>query len=137
MSKPLRCYFAGSKYPGDFPYVEACFAHSHKEAKPLLWRNGSELNHECDGEYFAMTVRRHEQFEHLADKYGITSPGVIHDDRILRDMGWSCDGESRCANCERAEYDGQYPLCEHCEQCEECGHQPGCQEHDKQKDADQ
>ena len=32
----MKCYFGGARYPGTFVYVEACFAHSHKQAKKLL-----------------------------------------------------------------------------------------------------
>lgn len=131
MSHKLRCYFAGSKYPGDHVYVEACFAHTHREAKTMLWRDGGELNAECDGNYFDMAVKWQPQHDSIADKYGITAPGVISNDKILRDMGWSCDGDSRCANCDLAEYDGEYPLCEHCDQCEGCGHHAKCPEHGK------
>lgn len=135
MSKQMRCYFAGSKYPGDHVYVEACFAYSHREAKALMWREGTELQHECDGNYFDMKVRWHSDFDSMAAKHGITEPCVIRDDGIQRDMGWSIDGDSRCANCNLATWDGEYPLCEHCEQCEECGHHTECQEHGKAGDA--
>jgi hypothetical protein len=131
MTKKLRCYFAGSRHPDEYPYVEACFAYSHREAKPLLWRDGSEIKAVFDGEYFDMSVKHQPEHDSLAEKYGITSPHVIGDDKLLREMGWSIEGDSRCANCNLAEYDGEYPLCEHCDQCEECGHPHDCPEHGK------
>lgn len=125
---PLRCYFAGSYQPFEHDFVDACFARSRQEARKLLWKHGPEIQAECDGKYHDMRVIRRPEHDHLAEKHGITEPGVVLVDKIQRDMGWSMDGDALCADCGLAEMDGDYPVCEHCEQCPECGHANDCPE---------
>lgn len=115
----MKCYFGGSSYPGSHIYVEACFANSHKEAKKILWRDGSELAHECDGNYFDLRVKRHEMFDNLYDK-SKTEAYVVNDDKTLREMGWLCDGDSSCAKCGLYTLDNKFPLNDH-SLCEDCG----------------
>ncbi|MCY1358120.1 hypothetical protein D9M68_310880 [compost metagenome] len=131
MSKPLKCYFAGSCNPDEHVYVDACFAHSHREAKKLLWKHGSEIQQECDWRYFDMRVARQSQFDGLAPKFGVMDQGVVHRDDIQRQMGWRCEGDSQCSACDLAEFDGKWPVCEECRQCSECGHDDDCQEREE------
>lgn len=114
----MKCYFGGARYPGDFVYVEACFAHSHKEAKKILWAQGSELNHECDGNYFDLRVRLHEEFNHLCDPTKAEAY-IISDDTTLRKIGWFCDGDASCCECCLYTMDNRFPLNEEgfCEEC--------------------
>ncbi|MNG39464.1 hypothetical protein D3C84_1275630 [compost metagenome] len=43
-----------------------------------------------------------------------------------RALGWFCDGDAQCSNCELYEFDGDHPICDECGQCDECGHADGC-----------
>lgn len=130
MDKQLRCYFAGSRSMyADVPYVDACFAYSSRDARALFWRSGCEIKGECDGQFFDMRVSYKPEHNHLAEKYGITEPKCVNADDILREMGWSIEGDAHCGHCNLAEFDGQYPVCEHCFNCSECGHTADCPEH--------
>lgn len=126
--KTLRCYFAGSYQPDEHVYADACFARSRQEARKLLWKHGIQIREVCDYRYHDMRVIRISQHDHLAEKHGITEPGVVWQDAIQRAMGWSVNGDARCSDCGLAEMDGDYPVCEHCEQCPECGHADDCPE---------
>lgn len=90
----MKCYFGGARYPGTFVYVEACFAHSHKQAKKLLQDHSSELNQECEGNYVELRVRLHEEFNHLCDP-NKTEAYIISDDATLRKIGWIFDEDEK------------------------------------------
>lgn len=130
--KPLRCYFAGHRWPDEYPYVQACFAHNSRDAKRLMWQQGGRINEECDGRYTDMRVTYQPEHDDLAQKCGVTEPCIIRDDNILRDLGWQIDGDSCCAECGKYSFDGLYPVCEHCELCSECGHMDDCPEKAKE-----
>jgi len=51
---------------------------------------------------------------------------LVTDTRVLREAGWSCEGDLLCASCGLATMDGEFPLCDDCEQCAECGHADDC-----------
>lgn len=121
--KPLKCYVAGSIYPNEFSHVEACVAHSHAEAKALMWRSGSQIQEECDHRYVDMRVQRHQGGDSIT--YHYREPSMVRREH-KRALGWFCDGDSQCQNCELYEMDGDFPVCEECEQCTECGHADGC-----------
>lgn len=84
--------------------------------------------------HFTEMSKWQPEHDELAAKFGITAPGIVTDDKLQREMGWSISGDSRCGHCNRAEWDGEYPVCEHCDHCEECGHQADCPEHGKAGD---
>ena len=125
--RPLRIYFGGSVCPGDFDYVSACFAHTAREAKKLMWAQG-DLAEECDWNYTDARVSWQRAYDGLAASLGVTEPRLIRDTKTQRDLGWSLDGDSRCESCDKATFDGDYPVCEECGQCAECGHTDDCPE---------
>lgn len=55
-----------------------------------------------------------------------TSPHVEARDRVLRQYGWSYEGDRRCDDCDLATMDGAFPLCVDCDRCTECGHADDC-----------
>lgn len=55
-----------------------------------------------------------------------TDPHIENRDRVLREYGWSCDGDDRCESCGLATMDGAFPICADCETCEDCGHAADC-----------
>jgi len=122
----MKCYIGGSKEPGEFDFVTACFAANGKEAKRILWKY-SDLSDECEGEYFRARVIRDAKNDHIFEKTGRSDAHVVQDESVYREMGWVMEGDQRCALCSKAEYEGQWPICEHCEQCAECGHDDGCE----------
>lgn len=124
--KPLKMYTAGSRYPSEYSVVAACFAHSHKEAKKLLWAGSDPLRVECDWDFTDMRVSRNAQHDDLISMAEEKEPHVIDNTAITRRMGWWCDGDGRCTCCDLATMDGDFPTCEVCEQCAECGHAEGC-----------
>lgn len=131
MIRPLRVYFGGSVTPSEHAYVAACFAHTARQARNLMWRQSDRLTEDCDWNITYARVAWQRGLSGMAESLGVTEPRMIDDTKTQRAMGWSCEGDSRCANCDLAEFDGDYPLCEHCEQCEECGHHHDCPEHGK------
>lgn len=58
--------------------------------------------------------------------------GLVNDckanNKFRREVGFSCDGDSRCDTCGLADLDGEFPVCPECNQCEECGHEEDCEE---------
>lgn len=56
----------------------------------------------------------------------VNEPYLVTDTRVLREAGWSIEGDMLCASCGLATMDGEFPLCEYCEQCAECGHADDC-----------
>lgn len=125
--KTLKFYAAGSLNPGGVhTVVAACIATSHREARKLLWAGSDNLREECDWRFTDMQVGRRKEHDHLVAKIDRKEPHVIHDTSITRLMGWWCEGDRRCASCDLAEMDGDFPVCEHCEQCPECGHADEC-----------
>ena len=124
--KPLRVYFGGSASPDEFPYVAACFAHTHREARKLMWARHGDLCADCQDDFTMLRVSRQREHDSLASQLGVTEPQLITDDKVQRDLGWSLYGDDRCEQCERATFDGEWPLCESCNQCAECGHHHEC-----------
>jgi hypothetical protein len=130
----MKCYIGGSTYPGDFDFVIACFAENRNEAKKILWKEG-ELSEECEGDYMNARVIRAPKHDHLFEKTDRTDAHVVKDYSIYRDMLWSLEGDSRCAACGLAEYEGLWPICEHCEHCSDCGHDDNCKSFGKNLEA--
>jgi hypothetical protein len=122
----MKCYIGGSTYPGDFDFIAACFAENKNEAKKILWNDG-DLSDECEGEYLNLHVIRMPKHDNLFGKTGRSDAHVVKNNSICREMFFSMEGDSRCAACGLAEYEGLWPLCENCEQCSECGHDDGCE----------
>jgi hypothetical protein len=122
----MKCYIGGSTYPGDFDFIAACFAENKNEAKKILWNDG-DLSDECEGEYLNLHVIRMPKHDNLFGKTGRSDAHVVQNNSICREMFFSMEGDSRCAVCGLAEYEGLWPLCENCEQCSECGHDDGCE----------
>lgn len=106
----------------------ACVANSVKEAKALLW-NDSDVCDACDGDYYALRVRRARQYDIIARAWSL-EPGVVRNSAALRAMGFSIDGDPACVSCGLYTMDGEFSLCPDCEQCEECGHADDCQARD-------
>lgn len=124
--KPLRVYFGGSVSPNEFPYVAACFAENAEQAKKLMWMASGALCEDCGDDYTRVRVKWQRCHNDLAGKVGATAPRLITDDETLRDLGWSLVGDDRCEHCEKATFDGDYPLCESCCRCGDCGHADDC-----------
>lgn len=129
MSRPLQVYFGGSASPNEFSYVAACFAHTARDARKLMWARSGRLCEDCYDDFTMLRVVRQRGHDALAAELGVTEPQLITDDSIQRDLGWSLEGDDRCEQCERATFDGDYPLCDECRQCADCGHASGCAEH--------
>lgn len=124
MSK-LKCWFAGSSWPEDFAWVDAVFANSYREAKKTVWAKGTNIVDECDAEYTDLRLTRAKEHDHLAVG---NEPYVADDSKVLREMGWGYEGDSRCSACGGATLEGEFPLCDECECCAECGHDEDCSE---------
>lgn len=127
----MKCYFAGSSNPYEYPFVDACFARSSKEAKPFMWKNSYRLSDECDGEYTNLRVVREKTGDQYFDQ-SKTEPYIIRDNKVLRLMGWSYEGETACDACGLyANEMDEFAVCGMCGQCKECGFSDGCEEHDE------
>jgi len=125
----MKCYVAGTSCPQEYPYVDACFANSSKEAKAFMWKNSHTLHDECDGDYMDLRVKRQPQADHLLDS-SKEAPYIIRDYKTLRQMGWSIDGERQCDSCGLAAMDmDEFYVCDSCGQCPECGYDEECEEH--------
>ena len=99
------------------------FANTAVEARKLAYL------HNDIGSDGWMTLRVERQFQ--ADELipaDASEPYLVTDMRVLRDAGWSMEGDPYCALCDRATMDGEYPVCGECEQCAECGHADDCSE---------
>lgn len=131
MNNQLRLYFAGARHPSDWAvYREACFAHTSREAKLLMWRRGEFIQDECDWNYMELRVTRQREHDNMAAERGIAEP-CIASSTFKRLFGWQCEGDSQCQHCMLYEFDGEFPVCEHCEQCTECGHADDCPEREE------
>ena len=117
MSK-LKCWFAGSRSPFEFSFVDVVFAFSHQQAKHTVWKYGRQIQDECDGEYFDLRLTRMKEHDHMADGDMVY---VVKDDETLHRLGWHEEGARQCATCEHHEWDGLMTVCDDCGQCNECG----------------
>lgn len=125
----MRCYFAGSSNPYEYPFVEACFANSHKEAKGFMWKHSHRLSEECDSDYMDLRVNRQKDYDKLYDE-SKTEPYLVTNPETLRIMGWSMEGERECDCCGLAAMGiDEHEVCDSCGQCSECGFDEECQEH--------
>ncbi|MGI0036407.1 MAG: hypothetical protein ACRD98_11125 [Nitrososphaera sp.] len=86
--RPLKCCFAGSKYPRDYVCMEACFARPHKEAKKHFWSQGHHIQDECEHVYIDMQVSRQPEHDHLSSTTTKTETHIVRDNAITRRMGW-------------------------------------------------
>ena len=126
----MKCYFAGSSSPMDYPYVDACFARSHKEAKGFMWKHSYRLPDECDGDYMDLRVSRQKEHDRFIDPTK-TEPYMVRDDKTLRRMGWSMEGDRQCDSCGLAAMGiDEFDVCDSCGQCKECGFSDECEEHE-------
>ena len=126
----MKCYFAGSCNPFEWPYVEACFANSSKEAKAFMWKHSHRLSEECDSDYMDLRVNRKKEYDKLLDK-SKTEPYLVSDPKTLRQMGWSMEGERQCDSCGLAAMDmAEFAVCDSCGSCPECGFDDECEEHE-------
>lgn len=114
MSK-LKCWFAGSKNPFEYSFVEAVFANSHREARKIVWSKGHFIQEECDHDFLDLNIERQKQFDSLAEG---DAPYVVIDEKVLHQLGWinNEDGYA-CDTCGG----GMLPICQECNQCEVCG----------------
>lgn len=104
----------------------ACVANSVKEAKAMLW-NDSDVRDACDGDYYALRVRRARQYDIIARAWNLET-GVVRNSAALRAMRFGIDGDPACVSCGLYTMDGEFPLCPDCEQCADCGHAEDCEE---------
>ena len=102
----------------------ACVANSAKAAKALLW-NDSDVRDACDGDYYALRVRRARQYDSVAKALSLPD-GVVRSKAALRVMGFWTEGDVACISCGLYTMGDEFPLCADCEQCEECGHAEDC-----------
>lgn len=127
----MKCYFAGSSNPQEYPFVDACFARSSKEAKAFMWKNSYRISDECDGDYLDLRVIREKTGDQHFDQ-SKTEPYIIRDDKVLRLMGWSHEGERGCDSCGLyANEMDEFAVCDMCGQCAECGFDTECEGHDE------
>ncbi len=114
----LKCWLAGSKYPMDFPFVEAVFANTHREARKVVWHAGRFIHDECDSDFMNLALKRHQE----GDKHATGDVAyVVKDDSTLHSLGWGEEGAARCDTCGLAHWDGLCAICEGCNQCDKCG----------------
>lgn len=126
----LRCWFASSKEETEFNYIEVVFARSHQEAKTTAWKRGWDIVDECDNNYLNLKISRKKEFDHLAS--GV-APYICRDKKTLREMWIMLEGDAVCDSCGKAEFEGEFPVCEECGQCVVCGHMDDCQTNSKQQ----
>lgn len=125
----MKCYFAGSSNPQEYPYVDACFAASSKEAKAFMWKHSHRISDECDGDYMDMRVKYQKEYNGLVDP-SKTEPYLVVSNKTLRQMGWANEGEHYCDCCGLAANGlDKFEVCAICGQCGECGHYDKCEDH--------
>lgn len=59
--------------------------------------------------------------------------GTAEEAKMLRDLGWECDGDQTCECCGLKSLDGAFPVCNVCYQCDECGHDDDCPNAEEEK----
>lgn len=114
----LKCWFAGSRNPLEYSYVDIVFAHNYKEAKKVAWQCGTRVHEECDHEYIDLKLTRKKEHDSLADG---CDAYVVTDDKTLHQCGWHTEDAAQCDSCGLYEFEGLLTICEYCNQCSECG----------------
>ena len=128
----MKCYVGGSSNPYEYPYVAVCFALNQNEAKKLMWNNSDHLAEECDHEWHDARITRQPDHDKFLDVEK-TEPYIVRDDVVLRQMGWSHEGERQCDSCGLyAMGMDKFDVCNSCGQCPECGFDDECEEHEDQ-----
>lgn len=97
------------------------FANNAQEARKIGYLHNDIGS---DG-WITLRVKRKPDADRLIPA-DTNEPCLVTDTRVLRDAGWSCEGDLLCVSCGLATMDGEFPLCYDCEQCEECGHADDC-----------
>lgn len=100
--------------------AELVYAESREQARMLGCR-GLEIS------YADSHAKRMKEFDHLAGDLG---PRVENNNRVLRGIGWQCEGEDNCSSCGLSSMGmDEFAVCAECQQCKECG----CVEHEKEQ----
>jgi hypothetical protein len=96
------------------------FANNAQEARKI----GYGYNDIGSEGFLTVTANRLNSADCLCKN--ITNACIEHDATVLRQAGFQCEGDERCARCGLAEIDGKYPVCPECCMCTECGHAEDC-----------
>jgi hypothetical protein len=90
----------------------------------MMW-NAGYLAPECDHQWVDTNIKRRQDLDKFLDPEK-TEAYMVNDQAVLRQMGWSFEGDSFCESCGLAEMGAQFPICGECENCRECGCDDEC-----------
>ena len=104
------------RHSGDEVIGVAFWAWGSDEAVEAFWQRW-----EC---YAGKGNREAEYSVFRIDTYREPAESEPHEEvrsAVLRDAGFSCDGDDCCDCCGLHSMNGEFPVCPECRNCEECG----------------